>query len=313
MIEVPWWDQWPEVLERETTALDAAGIRWERDEIAFSQGVLRLKLIVPSADGSLNLLVVYPDCYPYFRFQVYAPGLDLPYHQNPFERNLCLIGRRTHYWDTTDTAADLLNRQLPKLMASASSNDAAAVDGLEERQAEPFSDYYKYQPSMILVQSDWSVSPAHRRGYLVVGTLPNGEQLPDTLIRGAVLELRSEAGEVLCSATPSLRTAFSGKAIEGRWARLNEPIRHSHEGKFIEELLRIHPQLKDAKPNHVNDGWLRIWGVLFPEQTAHRVVGEGWVFACAVDKNRPNTASVSRPHFQHSGKNKKGKKGHGRR
>lgn len=300
MSDAPWWVRWPEVLSRETAALDEAGIPWERDETAFSKGILRLNLAVPTQDGTLQVHVVYPDEYPYFRFQVFAPGLDLPYHQNPFQRNLCLIGRRTHYWRTNDTAAALLTEQLQKLLISANAADAAAVADLEEHQAEPFSNYYAYKPSMILVQSDWVVGQEHQSGSFSIGTVRSGEQLPHLLVRGAMLELRSDTGTALYSASPSWRRAFSGKVVDGRWVRVSEPIRQENENGFLDQLFELHPKLIHARANQVHDGWLRVWGVLFPEQTAHRVMGEGWVFVCAIDKSRPNIGVSRPPHFGRS-------------
>jgi len=188
-------------------------------------------------------------------------------------------------------------RQLPKLLAASAANDAAGAEGLEIPQAEPFSDYYAYQPSMILVQSDWVIPKEHRRGTLVIGTATTGEQLPETLPRGAVLEIHSETGSVICKADASWRLAFPGKVFEGKWARVNEPIQKANEGEFLNSLLALHPQIADAKPNHVKDGWLRIWAVLFPEEVAHREIGEGWVFACAVDKNRPQISRVPPHHL----------------
>ena len=304
-----WWERWPEVLQRETAALDAAGIVWKRDEDAFLLGILRLNLSLPVSTGILEVHVVYPDHYPYFRFQAYAPSLELAHHQNPFQRNLCLIGRRTHFWNTDDTAAALLLQQIPKLLATATPDNPEAVADLEERQAEPFGNYYPYKPSMILVESEWSIDHKHRRGTLLIGTPQSGDHLSDPLIRGAVLEIRADAGEVLCAATPSLKKAFPGKVLEGRWARVSEPIREFHEGRFIEELVQREPKMQTAKPNHVNDGWLRILGVLFPEETAHRVVGEGWMFVCAIDKNRPRVVQSPRPNFHQSPQNvKRGKR-----
>lgn len=306
MIDAPWWERWPEVYDREIAALDAAGIRWERDESAFSKGILRLSVNMTTEAGPIALHVVYPDDYPYFRFQVYAPDLDLPYHQNPFQRNLCLIGRRTHYWHTDDTAAGLLIEQIPKLMATARAEDAATVADLEEQQAEPFSSYYPYKPSMILVQSDWLVGKEYQRGSFSVGTCVEHSEF---MVRGAMLELRSEAGDRIFSASPSWRRAFSGTVIDGRWVRASEPIRQDNEAQFLDELLDLHPQLIHAKATQVANMWVRIWGILFPEQTAHRVFGEGWVFLCAVDKTRPNIGVTRPPHFRSSRQDAKLHKG----
>jgi hypothetical protein len=55
--------------------LEAAGIPYERDESAWSRGLLRLSLR-PVVDGKpLGLVAEFPDNYPYFRFEVYAPVL----------------------------------------------------------------------------------------------------------------------------------------------------------------------------------------------------------------------------------------------
>jgi hypothetical protein len=305
----PWWERWPGRLECELAALDAAGIRWELDEAARARGVLSLALVVPTDEGNLTLRIVFPDLYPYFRFLAYAPTLDLPYHQNPFERNLCLIPRRTHYWDTTDTVAGQLLRQLPKLIATARSTDPPAEEGIEHPQAEPISEYYRYQPSMLLVQSDWTVSRTHRYGQLLIGTQTPLAHRAECLIRGAILEVRAEDGTVLCHADEQLRAAYAGRTLDGLWARVDHPIRESHEGKFIEELIRLQPHVSHPRPNHVEEGWLRIWGVLFPEQVAYRSVGDGWVFACALDSHRPSTPPPHAPHFQQA-RTKRSKKTH---
>jgi hypothetical protein len=296
MIQKPWWERWPEVLQREETALGKANILWQRNEDAFSNGILQLDLTLPAELGGHKLLVVYPDCYPYFRFQVYAPDLNLPYHMNPFEHNLCLMGRRTHWWHTTDTAAGIIVEQLPTLLKTAAAKEAAEVAGLEEQQAEPFSDYYTYAPSMILIDEDWVIGAEHKSGTMLIATAQSGDELAEQFVRGAIVELRSEKGDLLFSAGAGLRAAFPGKTLEARWARIDDPIQQPDVFKFMEELVKRRPEVKDAKANHVKDRWLRIWGVLFHEQTQHRILGSGWVFTCLLDKKRPE---VPKPHFSH--------------
>lgn len=256
--------------------------------------------------------VVFPDLYPYFRFEVYARTLELPYHQNPFERNLCLIGRRTHFWNPSDTVAGLLRSQLPNVIKTAQATDVNAVADVEQRQAEPFGEYYPYAPAMILIQSDWSIAASIPHGQLIIGCSTPLQLLPDQFVRGAVLEIRTESDEVLWVANESLRRAFSGKTLAARWTRTPQPIKHQDVGLFIEQVLQSYPWLRNARPNHVNDGWLRIWGVLFPEEVGHRTIGEGWVFACAVDKKRPNVGPMP-PKYLTAKKNLKKGRGKGRR
>jgi hypothetical protein len=295
MTELPWWKRWPEVLEGEEAAFRAAGFLAQKDVAAEANGVMRYALKVPTSVGELELQVVYPDEYPYFRCQVYAPALSLGVHQNPFEKNLCLIGRRTHFWNNKDdSAAELISRQLETVLRIASASPTEDVAGLEEQQGEPFSDYYKYDPAMLLVQSDWTVPTSHKHGTLQIATLASTEQLPHSLIRGAVLAVRGEDGSVLCEGPRSLRQAFSGKEFEGKWVRVPRPVAISNPGEMIQHLINTYPAMRDARSTHVQDGWLRLWGVLFPEEVGYRRTKDGWVFACAVDKNKP---PVPKPHI----------------
>ena len=298
----PWWEYWPQVYQREIDAFNAANIRWQEDVAARAKGILRFHIVLPREHDSHELIVDYPDAYPYFRFQVIGKNLKLDFHQNPFEHNLCLIGRRTHWWNQSDTAAGLILEQLGDLLKTANATDKAAVVGVEEIQAEPYSDYYRYEQSMILVQNDWSISKEHRWGHLVIGLLPYPGRLPGVLIRGAVLDVLAADGTVLCSASPQIRRVHSAGPFDGRWYRSNEPIAKGNAGEFIQELFNTQSELRQARYNHAlhkdDDGWLRVWGVLFPEQVAHRSDGLGWVFACAVDKKLPKTGNIPRPHFQ---------------
>lgn len=296
MSERLWWERWPEVRDREIAALDSASIAWKLDDVAVSKGIYRLRVELPPDLGGHRLSIVYPDAYPYFRCQVYAEHLALPHHQNPFERNLCLLGRRTHYWDVDDTAARLIIEQFPIVLKAGSTEDRQEVIGIEEQQAEPFSDYYRYAFSMILVQSDWQVPKNCSSGYMVIGIPSSSEELPSCFIRGAVLRLLTEKGEIIFEADDSIKAVYCGRKFDARWGRFSEAIKEDSPVNFINAIIQLRPELGDSNANHVNNGWLRIWGVLFPEEVEHRGIGEGWVFACAVDKKRPSTAH--KPHFE---------------
>lgn len=305
----PWWERCPERLEYEISALDAAGILWQRDEQAAARGVMQFQLTVTHEGRDLPLVVRFPDLYPYFRFEVYAPTLELPYHQNPFENNLCLIGRRTHYWDTTDTVAGLLQVQLSRVIESAQSSDAAAIAGVEQEQAEPFSNYYNYAPSMIIVQSDWTIGLEHPGGLLTIGSVSPSGASPPMLVRGAVLKLSDARGAQILAVDNAWRSSFPGPELTARWVRIDKPVRESNPGAFLRHLFRIHPEVEDAPVNRVNSGWLKIWGVLFPEETAWRRVGEGWVFVCAYDPKRANLRNSRSRQPTSKKRRKRGRKG----
>lgn len=297
-----WWIRWPQVLEREKTSLQEAGISFTQDGAALGNGVVQLNLVLPAEMGGHRLHVIYPDYYPYFRFQVYAPGLTLSHHQNPFEKNLCLIGRRTHWWYTTDTVGRLLREQFSGVLETGNASDASAVVGKEEVQAEPFSDNYSYPPTtMIAVESTWAIPKSVQRGHLVVGVFPPPpKELPPAMFRGAVLEVLSENGDLICSASEAVRRTFSGGPFFGRWLRSAAPIATNDHGQFIKAVNELHPNMS-LRFNHVkweagDDRWLRLCGVLFPEETAHRQQGDGWVFVCAVDKKLPKGGNPPLPY-----------------
>lgn len=284
----PWWERYPERLAYELAALRQAGIAHQRDEDAFARAVMRLHLEVPHAGERLPLVVTFPDLYPFFRFQVCAPTLKLSHHQNPFGKNLCLIGRATHEWRTTDTVAHLLQRQLPALLESGSSADHAMVSEKEQRQAEPFSDYYPYPESTVIIPGRWSVPAGASEGRFTI--VPVGWQgpPPEHFVRGIMVELKSRSGATLLRADSAIKAAFPGNALSGCWIRVDQPIHEANQQLFLKHLLSRSVFARTAPVNRVDGGCLRMWGVLFPEEVAWRTRGEGWIFVCSFEE-KPST------------------------
>lgn len=285
----PWWVRRPEWLEEELAALDTAGIRWERDEASFAQGVARLHLTVQVPGGEeLRLVITYPDLYPYFRFEVSAPTeLGLHHHQHPNGGNLCLMPRGTERWRPSYTAASILQDRLADVLRTGRSDDVAAVAGVEQEQAEPYSDYYQYPSSMIIVQRGWQIPAAVGGGTLLIGTAAPQGPPPKALLRGAVLEVRDEAGDVVAEAEASLKEAYPGSTLGCAWVQAPEPIAIFDPVEFVKHLLRRYPRAHLAPANRIDGGWVQVWGVLFPEEVGHRRLGsEGWVFACCFEEKR---------------------------
>lgn len=268
----PWWEEWPGRLEYELEALKDAGIPFERDDEAFNQGKLILELN-PTVDGNaVKLIAQFPDLYPYFRFEVFAPELALGHHQNPFLKNLCLIGRETANWSPWDTLAEFIVERLPLVLKAGASEDATEVSEAEIHQGEPISDYYLYAPGAILVDSDWRVGRDQRRGRLDVGL----EVLQKRIV-GAVKEVLGSGGESLAVAMPAIRGMFP-RQVPGKWIRLGQPVQAREARDFAQELFRHYPDLEDGKWTDVGDKRVDIIGVVFPDETEYRKEGDGWVF-----------------------------------
>lgn len=271
----PWWERWPGRLEWELEALDRAGIPYTRDRLAEETGVIQLE-VRPVIDGKQHKLIAFfPDTYPEFRFEVFAPDFDLKHHQNPFTKSLCLIGRATENWQPEDTLAGFLCERLPIVLSTGRSDEASTVAGIEEEQAEPFSDYYRYHPpSMILVDGAWALDPAVSNGKLVLAL----EGSPP-YIRGAVLEVQDERGKILVGAEDAIARRFaSSQRLQGRWVRSDQEIRQCDGKPFLKDLRVYDPRIADPRWQPLGGRQVDVVAVVFPEETRWRQTGQGWVF-----------------------------------
>jgi len=270
-----WWEQWLGRLEYELEALRAAGIPYERDENLFRQGVLLLK-VYPTVEGrTLNLLAVFPDVYPYTRFEIIAPDLNLPHHQNFLQKNLCLIGRSTENWTVRDTLAQYLVDRLPIVLKAALASDCDGAIALEEQQAEPISVFYPYLPGALVVMDQTDIGGGKNdRGQLVVGLSKDDPPFP---LRGAILEVSEKEGKMRSTASPELSLLYP-RRIRGGWVAIEEPIRTGDANEFLAALASSDPQLKRFSPTQVGNFLIDVVGVRFPEEDAWRRKGMGWLF-----------------------------------
>lgn len=290
-----WFTKWPGRLEQELQALDGAGIRYSVTEGPPDGGILELQLDLTVGGEDLHLVARYPDAFPYTRPVVFAPDLELSRHQHPFDRNLCLLGRSTANWTSDRTLAWLLVEQLPKALAAARDPLGTAADE-EERQGEPISDYYLYQPGAALaIDSRWLVGEAEGGQLKVLVDRSAPRPVPHTpIIRGVVAEVRATGAGSLHRADPGLlRLVQDGVEVTGRWARVDAPPPQAiHLGAgwreaFVQELRAIDPRL--AAPQHEqfgNGDWIDIVGLVFREEQEWREYGEGWLFFVRVGQRQ---------------------------
>lgn len=280
MTQEPWWEVHAGRLKYELEALDQAGISYRKDEDAFAVGILQLHLKVPANGQELELRVVFPDLYPYFRFEIYAPGLDLPHHQNRFAKNLCLIGRSTEFWHTTDTLANFIVERLPQTLKAGRSDDTQEVAGLEQHQAEPYSDYFICHPgTSIIVDGSWQIDTCYESGTVLLGVASGDNKL----ISGAVLKVLTDHGKSIAEADARLVEAYGKEQHEVRWVRLAEaPKTVNHRELF--ELLHAKDPYPDKVGKHRVDGaQLQVRAALFPEEISNwRQLDYGWLFVCAL-------------------------------
>ena len=276
----PWFEAYPKRLEDELQALESFGIKWSPDEAAKQQGVIVLELSVPAdvtGDGDLDLVAIYPDSFPYYRPEVFARSLELPRHQQPFAKNLCLLGRSTIQWDVDSTLAELLAEQLPEALRAGAVTDPHLLASDPAEQAEPFSDYYTYWPSScILVDSRMQVPPDHRAGRLVLGL----ERNCTLNVRGSLLEIQGPNRLSITRTSGTMRTRFP-KRHGFRWIRLDHPLPYGRPSPELEAWLQSeHPDVLVERSHWkpVQGGLVHIVGFLFPEERAPGHLEDGWLF-----------------------------------
>jgi molybdopterin/thiamine biosynthesis adenylyltransferase len=274
----PWFQQNPARLEYELALLQDAGIPYAIDEAARQAGKLHLQVWPIIDNKETELRVEFPDLYPYFRFEVRAPTLNLTRHQHPFDKNLCLLPGQTEQWQVTDTVVGMLTTQLPKLLASL--HDPS----LEVEQGEPVTIYLPYQEdSVVLVDSDWHLQTDENRGQLLIGTeQPLVTQQGINTIRGAVLEITDKNGDVVDSADQRFATAYPHR-ISGQWYRIDSLPIHRDPEEIIASVRRTFPSI-DHRWETINSVRISVIAIVFLEELQWQKTGWGWLFIVRVQR-----------------------------
>ncbi len=294
-----WWEERPGLLDEELDALRQAGIAVVVDEDAKTAGVLRLDLRMAVDGEDLDLVAIYPDFYPFTKPEVYAFDLDLPRHQNPGQKNLCLLGRSTDAWEIDRTLAAHLTEQLPKLLAAARRPEGTPSPVPEEPQAEPLSDYYRAAPgAVILIDSAMQVPSDVDRGAMrlridkrpvsvVVQDAKRGIDAP--IVRGVLAQIG--AGEAAIRAPePLVASIPDGIDVAGRWVRLDPPPPPPANGDllaFQRDLFKRAPWLQDHRAAAAyGKHRLDIIGIVFREELSRDRFGDGWLFIVRAFRGR---------------------------
>jgi molybdopterin/thiamine biosynthesis adenylyltransferase len=276
---VAWWDSHPERLEHELEELRRAGIPFQKDETAFAAGLARL-IVRPTIDGvDHEFVVTFPDLYPFFRFEIEAKELTLAHHQHPFAKRLCLMGRATHNWHTSDTVAGLIESQVPNVIAAGTATDSSAGGIAEEQQGEPASDYYDYRPeSTMLIDGGWLIDQAATSGSFSVKFQPPVGKPDDLAIRGIVTRVFDDKGRDIARFEGPVPERFSVE-LRGRWVRSSAAIETNDAAEFFQRITDLDPHRDRSRPAEIGGIKAFVSAVIFPEEHSHRKSGDGWMFA----------------------------------
>jgi len=292
----PWFITSAERFDSECSALDTLNVQYEIDDGFKENGFLKMNLIIEGGNPAFNfedkqrqyhLTAVFPEQYPYFRPEVYDFDSDLPRHQNPFGKNLCLLERPPHNWSPEWTLAELLRMQYPKVLQKGSVVDPEAIMQDEHEQAEPISEYY-VPPDFPTVLFDAShfddLDP--NAGIRMIGTFTGGA--PDKTpfpTRLAITQINDAAGKNLSQLDQVYELIFP-KKINGYLYQLASPPPIDDPKQAFEWLRN---QLKEAGIAFKNNSNTSVTigkdaqltaliGLCFPEEITPGVQGMGWLF-----------------------------------
>jgi hypothetical protein len=278
-----WWEQWAGRLEFEIEALEAIGARIDQRRTDGFHLTINLTYAIGGEEREFR--VEFPDYYPFTRFELFTAPTTLPRHQHPFDGNLCTIADPNNTWRTDDYVAKFLQEQLPRVFEAATSNDPDRVAELEFHQGEPFSHYYHLLPSvMFVVDGAWTLPADLNGGRLEVYAVEDTNG-----VRGIISEVSDSHNRPVATVDPKLLRE-NYQRFEGRWVRLDQPLRVRTGQEFAFRLFAQEQALRKRKWHHLGRRQVELIGVVFPEEVAWRQTADGWIFLLITkgDKGREN-------------------------
>lgn len=275
----PWWEQFPGRLEYEVEKLKEIGISCEPK---FAGDTVSLQIPYDLDGEKIDLIIKFPASYPYLRFTVDAPNIKLHHHHNPFNKDLCILGRSTVNWEANDTVAETLTTQMPKVIKAGRSKDIDEVKELEENQPEPISVYF-VTSGFVFIDGKFHDGKFHIGEEYIGqwGNLEIGIGMNSNKIEMAVLSICDKNGKCITNANHYIEGLFKQK-INGRWIKVDKPVIENNPKHFFESLILIEPSLKTPRWQRIsnsNNLSIDFIGVVFSEEVKQREEsGEGWLF-----------------------------------
>jgi len=318
-----WHIEDPDRFVAEKGALVEIGFEVEVDEAALRDGqvVLNCTLLkdnlldVDLKEGTV-LNVHYPENYPYFRPEVYALDIDLPRHQNPYQKNLCLLARPTQFWDVGLTVAEFLKQQLRTVIEKGQITDPEKIAADAGEQAEPHSEFMSVRTNALVLSNRPAIFSAELPGDAKECQIVDEGELDivhnQTTQNIRLVQVDNKGNKVNVS---SARTGSSDilKIIVKEWRSSDREVISQLQDVLFDgptrnttipwyQLTKA-PKLEQIDTQSLNIQWFydllgkheskrpkllniatknysihNIIGLLFPEEIAAGEMGWGWVF-----------------------------------
>ncbi|WP_404457585.1 HesA/MoeB/ThiF family protein [Sutcliffiella horikoshii] len=144
MSYLAWFERRPDLLEEELEAFTEQDFNFRLDEQAKKdKKVIVFKGKVDVNGVEVELELIYPSEFPSQRIVIKASKRNLFRHQNPFEKNLCVIPHDQYGWDSSMTGAYMV-KQAIRLLKDIEKGPKA-VENNEVESPEPWSNYLRFE------------------------------------------------------------------------------------------------------------------------------------------------------------------------
>ncbi len=235
-------------------------------------GSCRLTVDLSWGTQVIELIISFPVTYPDTPFEVLAPGLDLPHHQNPLGKNLCTLQRPFTNWNRDTSVADFLLEQLPKVLEAGTTQDPERASGIEAHQAEPNTSFLEYERgSVILVDGGAVIDSATKSGKLEFELACANMLIKATLVKATSGDKQWKQEIQKQPWKPSI-------AAHGVWVRTSKTPHNRSAEQYLHDQTQEHRKLKEPIWNRVGNTALALYGFLIPEEDKWRHEGESWIF-----------------------------------
>jgi hypothetical protein len=279
----PWTSRLPERLAYELAEFRRRGLEFTVDEQQLAEVgrlVLDGSLTVDSGDEPVALTVVFPDSFPYLRPEVYANGITLGRHQNPFEGNLCLLDRSTRAWNTDDTGAWLVAERVPLLLRLLAGS-AEEMRANEVPQGEPITSFFPSDGggAIFVGEEAQRVSAALDSGTLVLAV--GSQEAPTVPLRAGLIAVSGrsrETGDWQANADGAFARRFDGQRVQGRWVRLAAVPASRNPQDLLAAAREVSSGAIAPRWQRIRNGEISVLGVVVPEETTQGVIEDAWLF-----------------------------------
>jgi hypothetical protein len=277
----PWTKELPERVEYERAEMLRRAPALKVDERALSSHGRLLFNGPVDVDGTqVHVTVVYPDCFPYLRPEVFAQGLQLPRHQNPYSGNLCLLDRSSREWNPSDTGAWLIAERLPYLLRLLRKGGDALAQA-EAPQGEPVTSYFASEAgAAIFIPSEATRLQQETQSGTIEIACGAGEQFAPRL-RGCLTRVAVKdqgAKRSVAVADSQLAARFAGPRLSGVWRRLHgTPATRDAQG-LMSLAAAEDSRLSSPRWQPISQGEIALVGLVVDEEVQQGTIEDAWLF-----------------------------------